>query len=125
VKKYPWAASIEAWPSQLRTGPTRLGLSAHRTEIGDSFPLFIAGVLQAKSDRSVVDRRTWSCQRGSMVQGELIGGGWAEGGSPRRAVDSGELSGGGSSTVAQTNGHRWQSSGCRGNGVRRGSWQSS
>jgi hypothetical protein len=31
-----WAASTEAWPSQLRSGPAHLGLSAHGTETGDS-----------------------------------------------------------------------------------------
>jgi hypothetical protein len=41
-----------------------------------------------------VARWTRSCQGGSLDQGELDGGGWVEGGSPRRAVDGGEVNGG-------------------------------
>jgi hypothetical protein len=50
---------------------------------------FTAGSLLVKSGRLATACRTGSCQGGSLVHVELMGGGWAEGGSPRRAVDGG------------------------------------
>jgi hypothetical protein len=47
-----------------------------------------------KSGRPAVAHQTRSCRRGSLDQGEPVGGGWAEGGSPRTVVDSGEVSDG-------------------------------
>jgi hypothetical protein len=67
-------------------GRAHIGLSARETDTGDLPP---SPLPPAKSGRPVVARRARSCQGGSLVQGKLMGGGWVEGGSLRRAVDCG------------------------------------
>jgi hypothetical protein len=57
-----------------------------------------------KSYRLAGARRTRSCQGGSLDQGESVGGGWQEGGSPRRAVDGSEVCGGVDSRVGEQHG---------------------
>jgi hypothetical protein len=51
------------------------------------FSTFPPAVSLVKSSRPAAAHRTRSCRGGSLDQGELVGGGWAEGGSLWRAGD--------------------------------------
>jgi hypothetical protein len=76
-------------PAGFGMGPTHIGILAHETKIGDLPPPFTAGTLSAKSGLPMLARGARRCQGGSLVHGEPMGGGWAQGGSSRRAVDGG------------------------------------
>jgi hypothetical protein len=77
------AASTVARPRRNGEGPTHLGL---RVRTGDSIPPpFTSAAPPFDSGRPAVTRRT-RCYRGeSSDQGEPMGGGRAEGGSPQRS----------------------------------------
>jgi hypothetical protein len=48
-----------------------------------SLPPFTGAAPLDNSGRPMVTRRTWWCQRGTLHQGEPVGGGRVEGGSPQ------------------------------------------
>jgi hypothetical protein len=73
------------------TQSVRRGLAQSRPEskVGDSIPSFAGAAPPADSGLPVVTHLIRWCRGGSLDQGEPVGGGRVEGGSPQRRVHGG------------------------------------